>query len=142
VPLLFEPRNSFSEAETEGQISCLTEREIIPKTMKREDTTMNTNTVTSTTAIVSNASDLIPGTNWTYSDAASMAKECAREERLFGRKNRHSVRRPRPSSSERSASYAANFLKETGWTLADALSEAIDCARERRLHGPAIFAAV
>ena len=94
---------------------------------------MITNTVTSNTAAQSNASDIIPGTTWTYSDAASMAKECAREARLFGKKSR-SPRRVRPAVS--AARRAANFLAQTGWTLADATSEAIDCARDRRLHGP------
>jgi hypothetical protein len=84
---------------------------------------------------------MIPGTGWTWSDAASEAKQCAREARLHGT-HRSSRRSSRLSNQERSASYAANFLKQTGWTLADALSEAIDCARERRLHGPAHYATV
>jgi hypothetical protein len=83
-----------------------------------------------------NASDIIPGTNWTWSDAASMSKECARDARLFGTKSK-STRRPRVSLAERSARRAAKFLADTGWTLADAMNEAIECARDRRLHGPA-----
>jgi hypothetical protein len=134
------PGNCFSEAQTEGQISCLTEREIIPKTMKREDTTMNTNTVTSNTAIENDASDIIPGTNWTYSDAASMAKECAREERLFGRKSR-SPRRVRPTVT--AARRAADFLAQTGWTIEAAASMAKECMCDRRLFGsPAMYATV
>jgi len=100
---------------------------------------MKTNTVTSNIAIENTASDIIPGTNWTYSDAASMAKECAREARLFGRKSR-SRRRVRPAVI--TARRAANFLAQTGWTLADALSEAIECRRDLRLHGTARYASL
>lgn len=31
-----------------------------------------------------NADQLIPGTDWTYGQAAAMKKECDREQRLFG----------------------------------------------------------
>jgi hypothetical protein len=108
---------------------------------------MNTNTVISTgtinsdndNAAQSNASDIIPGTNWTYADAASMAKECMREERLFGNKSRkaHSPRRTRLTATQR----AAAFLKQTGWTIEDAASMAKSCMRDRRLFGgPAMYA--
>jgi hypothetical protein len=106
---------------------------------------MNTNTVISTSnsngtsaihnadAAQNNASDIIPGTNWTYGDAASMAKECMREERLFGNKSRkaHSPRRTRLTTTQR----AAAFLKQTGWTIEDAASMAKSCMRDRRLFG-------
>ena len=101
---------------------------------------MNTNTVSSNTAIANNASDMIPGTNWTYGDAASMAKECAREARLFGRKSL-SPRRTR--STMTSARRASNFLAQTGWTIEAAASMAKECMRDRRLFGgPAMYATI
>jgi hypothetical protein len=110
---------------------------------------MNTTTVNSTTsdtttgnttAAQNNATDMIPGTNWTYSDAASMAKECLREERLFGSKG-NKTRRPRRTLLT-ATQRAARFVQETGWTMADALSEAIECRRDRRLYGQSLYAQV
>lgn len=77
-----------------------------------------------------NTSDIIPGTTWTYFDAAAMTKELNREARLFP-KHRNSVLMPRRSSLKRSASFMANFLKETGWSWADAVEEAKKNGRRR-----------
>jgi hypothetical protein len=103
--------------------------------------TGSSNNAGTTTAVQINASDIIPGTNWTWGDASSMRKECERDARLFGRKS-HSTRRPRLSLAERSARRAAKFLADTGWTLADATNEAIESRRDRRLHGAACYASV
>ncbi len=92
---------------------------------------MKTQIISSALANGNNASDLIPGTTWTYFDAASTAKELNREARLFP-KHRHPVPMPRRSSMTRSASFMDNFLKETGWSWADAVDEAKKTGRDRR----------
>ena len=106
---------------------------------------MNTNKATilnaATSAVSTSADDMIPGTGWTYAAAASMAKECRREERLFSSKNRHTSR-PRLTATQRYARRAAKFLAETGWTLADAMSEAIETRRDQRLYGNGHYAGV
>jgi hypothetical protein len=104
----------------------------------------NANVTTSTTALAqaqNGADEIIPGTTWTYGDAASMAKECAREDRLFGRRNRKSIsRKPSLNSAQRAARYAAKFLQDTGMTLETAASMAKDAMRHRRLFdGPAMY---
>ncbi len=88
------------------------------------------------------ASDMIPGTGWSYHDASSMRKECEREHRLFGGRNRTSSRkRPSLSKAQRAARYAAKFLAETGWTLEAAASATKEAMRDRRLfNGPAMYA--
>ncbi len=101
---------------------------------------MNTHTVNSNTAL-DNADDMIEGTGWSYSDASSMRKECAREERLFGRHSRVSAR-PRLNKVQRAARYAAKLLAETGWTVEALASMHKECLRDRRLFGgPAMYAA-
>jgi hypothetical protein len=98
---------------------------------------MKTNNVAITTAAQSNASDMIGDTGWSHSYAASMAKECAREHRLFGQKSR--TRRTQLTPTQR----ANRFLEQTGWTLEAAASMAKECMRDRRLFGgPAMYAQV
>src|ERR1700679_1718558 len=103
--------------------------------MKREDTTMNTNTMNSSTvetnnAAQLNASDIIPGTDWTYGDAFEMAVECRRDDRT-ARALRTTTRRRR-SNTTRSAAFKASFFKATGWLWNDAVSESEACALETR----------
>lgn len=92
---------------------------------------MKTQIINSPALTGSNSSDIIPGTTWTYFDAASMNKELNREERLFPRR-RHPVPMPHLSSMTRSAAFMADFLKETGWTWADAVDEAKQTGPSRR----------
>jgi hypothetical protein len=87
------------------------------------------------------ASDLIPGTDWTYGEAASMHKEITREKRLFGGRV-SAPRKPRLSVAQRAARRAAKFLAETGMTLEDAASMAKEAMREHRLFGPSFYAQV
>jgi hypothetical protein len=104
--------------------------------------TVTTSNTVALTAQVED-SDMIPGTGWSYSDAASMKKECEREDRLFGRRNRNtSSQRPRMNAAQRAARYAARFLAQTGWTLEAAASAHKEALRDRRLFGgPAMYAA-
>jgi hypothetical protein len=84
-----------------------------------------------------NGNDIIPGTNWTYAAAASMAKEVSRENRLFGNRSN----RRRRSASKRNdgvglmVSNPDRFTAETGWTPEDALEMALDIRRENRIFG-------
>ena len=84
----------------------------------------------STLAVGSSGLDLIPGTTWSYFDAAAVTKEYNREARLFP-KHRIPVSMPRQSSTTRSASFMAAFLKETGWSWPDAVEEAQKSRRSR-----------
>lgn len=67
--------------------------------------------------------EMIPGTGWSYFDAAAMANELNREARLFP-KHRHPAFAPRRSTFRRSASFKAKFFKQTGWSWDDAVKEA------------------
>jgi hypothetical protein len=89
---------------------------------------MNTNLTTAT-----RDADVIPGTGWTYAAAASMAKEVARENRLFG--NGRTSRRRRTVRPEVGLMVTdpARFTAETGWTPEDALSMALEL-RSERIH--------
>ncbi len=84
-----------------------------------------------------NGNDIIPGTNWTYAEAAAMSKEVNRENRLFGNRNN----RRRRSASKRKDGLGlmvtdpARFTAETGWTPEDALEMALDIRREDRIFG-------
>ena len=83
-----------------------------------------------------NGNDIIPGTNWTYAEAAAMAKEVSRENRLFG--NRSNRRRLSAKRSDRvglMVTDPARFTAETGWTPEDALEMALDIRRENRIFG-------
>lgn len=137
VAQLFQPRRLFSETERGGQIRCLTET----KSTNRKDTnkmkTTVSNSSNSTLAVGSKDSDLIPGTTWSYFDAAAVTKEYNREARLFP-KHRHPVSMSRQSSMTRSASFMAAFLKETGWSWPDAVEEA-KTSRRRRHPKPISF---
>lgn len=75
--------------------------------------------------------DMIPGTGWTYFDAAAMADELSREARLFP-KHRHPVSMVRRSPLQRSAGFKARFLKRTGWSWDDAVEEAVKSQRKQR----------
>jgi hypothetical protein len=104
-------------------------------------TVITSNTVALTAQVED--SDMIPGTGWRYSDASSMRKECAREDRIFGRRNRtSSPKRPRLTATERAARFAAKLRKETGWTVEAIASMHKEVLRDRRLFGgPAMYAA-
>lgn len=88
------------------------------------------NSSNSTLSVGSKDSDLIPGTTWSYFDAAAVTKEYNREARLFP-KHRHPVSMLSQSSMTRSASFMAAFLKETGWSWSDAVEEAMKSRRCR-----------
>ena len=93
---------------------------------------MNANIITTNGGL----SDIIPGTTWTYGDAASMAKEVARENRLFGNgRNTRRRRTERRSDVGLMVTDPARFTAETGWTPEDALAEAIEHRRDARLYG-------
>lgn len=84
----------------------------------------------------SNGNDIIPGTNWTYAAAASMAKEVSREDRLFGnRRNRRRRSAKRNDGLGLMVTDPARFTAETGWTPEDALEMALDIRREERIFG-------
>lgn len=75
-------------------------------------------------------------TGWTEADACAMAKECAREQRLFGsRRNRRGNRRTSCNNSKPSTFSAAEFERQTGWTWGDAVGMSADLQRERRVFG-------
>jgi hypothetical protein len=83
-----------------------------------------------------NGNDIIPGTNWTYAEAAAMAKEVSRENRLFGnRSNRRRLSAKRSDGVGLMVTDPARFTKETGWTPEDALEMALDIRREDRIFG-------
>jgi len=87
------------------------------------------------TAVNTSGMDLIPGTTWTYADAADMASECRREDRLFG--NRHAVptvrrRRICRSALKRSPDFQAKFQDQTGWNWDDAVDEALAAQDDNR----------
>lgn len=92
--------------------------------------TTTNNSTNSTLAVGSTGLDLIPGTTWSYFDAAAVTNEYNREARLFP-KHRHPVSMPRQSSMTRSADFMAAFLKETGWSWPDAVEEAMKSRRSR-----------
>ncbi|MBX9950394.1 MAG: hypothetical protein K2Y39_14600 [Candidatus Obscuribacterales bacterium] len=93
---------------------------------------MNTNTNITTTG---NGDDLIPGTNWTYAAAASMAKEVTRENRLFGNRSNRRRRAKRNDGVGLMVSAPTRFTAETGWTPEDALEMALEHRREARIFG-------
>ncbi|CAN5160896.1 hypothetical protein BH11CYA1_BH11CYA1_07950 [soil metagenome] len=70
-------------------------------------------------------------TGWTYSDAAEMAVESRRDDRLFGGR-RFTSRR---SNGAASLSYADKFERETGWSLGDAIDMAAEARRDDRFFG-------
>lgn len=81
-----------------------------------------------------NGGDLIPGTNWTYAAAASMAKEVSREHRLFGnRSNRR--RRAKRNDVGLMVTNPSRFTELTGWTPEDALEMALEHRRDERIFG-------
>jgi hypothetical protein len=83
-----------------------------------------------------NGNDIIPGTNWTYAEAAAMAKEVSRENRLFGnRSNRRRRSAKRNDGVGLMVTDPARFTAETGWTPEDALEMALDIRRENRIFG-------
>ncbi len=97
------------------------------------------NTMNSNTSSINGADEIIPGTDWTYGEAASMHKEVTREKRLFGGRV-SAPRKPRLNTAQRAARYAAKFLAETGMTLEDAAAMAKDAMRQHRLFGgPAMY---
>lgn len=78
-----------------------------------------------------NGNDLIPGTGWTWSDAASMAKECAREHRLHS----HRPRRTRRNTTKNVGLNDPRFEAVTGWTPEAAMAMAFEVQRENRIFG-------
>jgi len=75
-------------------------------------------------------------TGWDYGDAVAMAVECRTEDRLFG--NRFSpMRRNLRNRTRRSRNETADqkFLRQTGWTFADAMDVASEAQRENRIFG-------
>ncbi|GEM_PF-2677033 len=90
------------------------------------------------TSAVTSTGEMLGNTGWTVEAAASMAKEVARENRLFGdrshRSSRKPARRTRPEPTARELS-PAEFTRLTGWTLEDAMAEALELRKERRLFG-------
>ncbi|MCC7530231.1 MAG: hypothetical protein IT342_17035 [Candidatus Melainabacteria bacterium] len=82
-----------------------------------------------------NGNDIIPGTNWTYADAAAMAKEVSRERRLFGNRSNRRRHAKRNDGVGLMVSDPARFTAETGWTPEDALEMALDIRREERIFG-------
>ena len=93
---------------------------------------MNTNMNITTTG---NGDDLIPGTNWTYAAAASMAKEVSRENRLFGNRSNRGRRAKRSDGVGLMVSDPARFTVQTGWTPEDALEMALEHRRDERIFG-------
>ena len=76
--------------------------------------------------------EIIPGTGWTYFDAAAMANELNREARLFPKHRRPAFVAGR-SSFHRSAGFKAEFFRQTGWSWDDAVDEA---GKHRHHHQP------
>jgi hypothetical protein len=88
---------------------------------------MNTNLTTA------GQNDVIPGTGWTFADASSMAKEVARDNRLFGKGRTSRPRRTVRPEVGLMVSDPARFTAETGWSPEDAMSMALE-QRSDRIH--------
>lgn len=74
-------------------------------------------------------------TGWTEQDAAAMAKEVARENRLFGHRNQRRSRSTCRNSTTPSTFSAKEFERQTGWSWGDAVDMAAELQRERRIFG-------
>ncbi len=74
-------------------------------------------------------------TGWTEKDAASMAKEVARENRLFGNRNQRRSRRTCRNNTTPSRFSVTEFERQTGWSWGDAVDMAAELQRERRIFG-------
>jgi len=80
--------------------------------------------------------EMIGNTGWSWRDAASEAKQTAREHRLFPRNSRR-----RRTGSRRSQHVGlmvtdpARFERETGWTPEAAVEMALELRKEDRIFG-------
>lgn len=82
------------------------------------------------------SNEMIGNTGWSWQDAASEAKQTAREHRLFPRGS--SRRRSRSRRSQElglMVTDPARFQRETGWSPEDALAMALECRKEDRIFG-------
>jgi hypothetical protein len=78
--------------------------------------------------------EMIGNTGWSWRDAASEAKQTAREHRLFPRNSRRRSNRRSPQLGLM-VTNPARFERETGWTPEAALEMALECRKDARIFG-------
>lgn len=98
---------------------------------------MSSNT-TNNAVMMTNGSDTIPGTGWTYAAAIDAASEHRRESRLFGSRTDQILARHGEAShtkrGKRSVRQDRAEIRGTGWSWADAVDAAEEHAREVRAY--------
>jgi hypothetical protein len=80
------------------------------------------------------SNEMIGNTGWSWRDAASEAKQTAREHRLFPRNSRRRRNRRSPQLGLM-VTNPARFERVTGWTPEAALEMALECRKEDRIFG-------
>jgi hypothetical protein len=93
--------------------------------------------LSTTAANIGSADEIIPGTDWTYAQAASMRKECVREDRLFGTRHEPADRSRghKHRSTRRARNTQSRRALPKGWTWEAMAAMHKECLRDRRLFG-------